>query len=155
MAEKKLNRVYISLGSNLGNREDTIYKSIEQLNLHVGKVVKQANLIETEPVEMKNAELFINTCVELLTSLTVEELLNELKQIEINLGRSSQSKGNNESRTIDLDILFYNNLVYSTENLSIPHPRYHKRDFVLIPLLELNNNLADPRTKLTLKQLIN
>lgn len=155
MAEKKLNRVYISLGSNLGNREDTIYKSIEQLNLQVGKVVKQANLIETEPVEMKNAELFINTCVELLTSLTVEELLNELKQIEINLGRSSQSKGKNESRTIDLDILFYNNLVYSTENLSIPHPRYHKRDFVLIPLLELNNNLADPRTKLTLKQLIN
>ncbi len=155
MAEKKLNRVYISLGSNLGNREKTIYKSIEMLNLRIGKVVKQARLIETEPIGMSNTNLFINTCVEVHTTLAVDDLLNELKKIELSLGRPSHSKGKYQSRTIDLDIIFYNECVFSTENLTIPHPRYHERYFVLIPLLELNNHLTDPRTKLTIKQLIN
>lgn len=155
MEEKQLNCVYISIGSNLGNRESTIYKSIELIDSLIGKVVKQAKLIETEPVDMNDSNLFINTCVEVHTPLVVEELLVELKKIEIKLGRSSKSKGKNESRTIDLDILFYNDIIYSTKNLTIPHSRFKKRDFVLFPLLELNNQLIDPKTKLTIKQLIN
>lgn len=155
MGEKGLNRVFIALGSNLGNREENINKAIEVINSTIGKVIKQAKNIETEPVDMSNSNLFINTCIEVQTSLNVEYLLEELKNIEINLGRPANSKGKNESRTIDLDIIFYNQIVYSSENLTIPHPNYHKRDFVLVPMLELDNQFIDPKTKITLKQLIN
>lgn len=155
MGEKGLNRVFIALGSNLGNREENINKAIEVINSTVGKVIKQAKNIETEPVDMSNSNLFINTCIEVQTSLNVEYLLEELKNIEINLGRPANSKGKNESRTIDLDIIFYNQIVYYSENLTIPHPNYHKRDFVLVPMLELDNQFIDPKTKITLKQLIN
>jgi 2-amino-4-hydroxy-6-hydroxymethyldihydropteridine diphosphokinase len=155
VGEKGLNRVFIALGSNLGNREENINKAIEVINSTIGKVIKQAKNIETEPVDMSNSNLFINTCIEVQTSLNVEYLLEELKNIEINLGRPSNSKGKNESRTIDLDIIFYNQIIYSSENLSIPHPNYHKRDFVLLPMLELDNHFIDPKTKITLKQLIN
>jgi 2-amino-4-hydroxy-6-hydroxymethyldihydropteridine diphosphokinase len=155
VGEKGLNRVFIALGSNLGNREENINKAIEVINSTIGKVIKQAKNIETEPVDMSNSNLFINTCIEVQTSLNVEYLLEELKNIEINLGRPANSKGKNESRTIDLDIIFYNQIVYSSENLTIPHPNYHKRDFVLVPMLELDNQFIDPKTKITLKQLIN
>ena len=155
MGEKGLNLAFIALGSNLGNREENINKAIELINSTIGKVIKQAKNIETEPVDMYNANLFMNTCIEVQTSLNVEYLLEELKNIEINLGRPSNSKGKNESRTIDLDIIFYNQIIYSSENLTIPHPNYHKRDFVLVPMLELDNQFIDPKTKITLKQLIN
>lgn len=155
MGEKGLNLAFIALGSNLGNREENINKAIELINSTIGKVIKQAKNIETEPVDMYNANLFMNTCIEVQTSLNVEYLLEELKKIEINLGRPANSKGKNESRTIDLDIIFYNQIVYSSENLTIPHPNYHKRDFVLVPMLELDNQFIDPKTKITLKQLIN
>lgn len=155
MGEKGLNRVFIALGSNLGNREENINKAIEVINSTIGKVIKQAKNIETEPVDMSNSNLFINTCIEVQTSLNVEYLLEELKNIEINLGRPANSKGKNESRTIDLDIIFYNQIVYYSENLTIPHLNYHKRDFVLVPMLELDNQFIDPKTKITLKQLIN
>ena len=155
MGEKGLNLAFIALGSNLGNREGNINKAIELINSTIGKVIKQAKNIETEPVDMYNANLFMNTCIEVQTSLNVEYLLEELKKIEINLGRPANSKGKNESRTIDLDIIFYNQIVYSSENLTIPHPNYHKRDFVLVPMLELDNQFIDPKTKITLKQLIN
>jgi 2-amino-4-hydroxy-6-hydroxymethyldihydropteridine diphosphokinase len=155
VGEKGLNRVFIALGSNLGNREENINKAIEVINSTIGKVIKQAKNIETEPVDMSNSNLFINTCIEVQTSLNVEYLLEELKNIEINLGRPANSKGKNESRTIDLDIIFYNQIVYYSENLTIPHLNYHKRDFVLVPMLELDNQFIDPKTKITLKQLIN
>jgi 2-amino-4-hydroxy-6-hydroxymethyldihydropteridine diphosphokinase len=155
VGEKGLNLAFIALGSNLGNREENINKAIELINSTIGKVIKQAKNIETEPVDMYNANLFMNTCIEVQTSLNVEYLLEELKKIEIKLGRSANSKGKNESRTIDLDIIFYNQIVYSSENLTIPHPNYHKRDFVLVPMLELDNQFIDPKTKITLKQLIN
>jgi 2-amino-4-hydroxy-6-hydroxymethyldihydropteridine diphosphokinase len=155
VGEKGLNLAFIALGANLGNREENIIKAIELINSTIGKVIKQAKNIETEPVDMYNANLFMNTCIEVQTSLNVEYLLEELKKIEINLGRSANSKGKNESRTIDLDIIFYNQIVYSSENLTIPHPNYHKRDFVLVPMLELDNQFIDPKTKITLKQLIN
>ena len=155
MGEKGLNLAFIALGSNLGNRDENINKAIELINSTIGKVIKQAKNIETEPVDMYNANLFMNTCIEVQTSLNVEYMLDELKKIEINLGRPANSKGKNESRTIDLDIIFYNQIVYSSENLTIPHPNYHKRDFVLVPMLELDNQFIDPKTKITLKQLIN
>jgi 2-amino-4-hydroxy-6-hydroxymethyldihydropteridine diphosphokinase len=155
VGEKGLNLTFIALGSNLGNREENINKAIELINSTIGKVIKQAKNIETEPVDMFNANLFMNTCIEVQTSLNIEYLLEELKKIEINLGRPFNSKGKNESRTIDLDIIFYNQIVYSSENLTIPHPNYHRRDFVLIPMLELDNQFIDPKTKMSLKQLIN
>ena len=79
MGEKGLNLAFIALGANLGNREENIIKAIELINSTIGKVIKQAKNIETEPVDMYNANLFMNTCIEVQTSLNVEYLLEELK----------------------------------------------------------------------------
>ena len=155
MAKEEINRVYISLGSNLGERKENLNKAIDLLNSRVGKVTNQSNYINTKPVDMKNADDFINACIEIQTSYNPLELLSQLKKIEIELGRQSNSKGKNESRTIDLDIIFFNQLIFNSEELKIPHPRYHLREFVLHPLSELNHKISDPCLKLTLKQLIN
>lgn len=155
MEKEKINLVYLSLGSNLGDKKKNLNKAIDLLNLRVGKITKHSSYITTKAVDMLDADDFVNACVELCTPLKPEELLNQLKKIEIELGRDSNSKGKNESRTIDLDIIFFNQLIYQSEELIIPHPRYHKREFVLIPLIEIAPNSYDPLLKLTLKQLIN
>jgi dihydroneopterin aldolase/2-amino-4-hydroxy-6-hydroxymethyldihydropteridine diphosphokinase len=118
-------------------------------------VTKQADYIETEPINMLSKDLFLNTCIELKTPLSAIELLVELKKIEETFGRNPGSKGKNESRTLDLDIIFFNKLIYSSIDLTIPHPRYHLRHFVLYPLKQIHENFMDPCLKLTLKQLIN
>jgi len=150
-----MNLVYIALGSNLGNKKENLDKAINLLNSSVGKVTKKSTYLVTKPVEMQSDENFLNACIELQTVFNPEELLNHMKNIEIELGRESNSKGKNESRTIDLDIIFFNQLIYNSNELKIPHPRYHLREFVLTPLMEISSNLYDPLLKLTLKQLIN
>jgi 2-amino-4-hydroxy-6-hydroxymethyldihydropteridine diphosphokinase len=155
VGKEELNCVYISMGSNLGDKKDNLDKAINLLNSKVGKVAKQSTYIVTKAVGMQNADDFLNACIELHTSLKPLELLSQLKEIEIELGRQSNSKGKYESRTIDLDIIFFNQLIFSSKELTIPHPKYHLRDFVLIPLLEINSNIIDPLIHLKLKQLIN
>lgn len=143
------------MGSNLGDKKNNLDKAIQLLNSRVGKITKQSKYIITKPVDIQNADDFLNACVEINTVLKPEELLIQLKKIEIELGRNIHSKGKNESRTIDLDIIFFNRLNYESKELKIPHSKYHLREFVLIPLSELDSNLFDPNLKLTLKQLIN
>ena len=155
MGREEINVSYIALGSNIGDKKAHLDNAISVLNATIGKVTKQARYIETEPVEMQTKDLFLNTCIEFETALSAQELLRELKKIEEQLGRSANSKGQYESRTIDLDVIFFNQLIFQSKELTIPHPRYHLREFVLNPMHELNPNLLDPCLKLTLKQLIN
>jgi 2-amino-4-hydroxy-6-hydroxymethyldihydropteridine diphosphokinase len=155
VGREEINVAYIALGSNIGDKKAHLDNAISILNTTIGKVTKQARYIETEPVEMKTKDLFLNTCIEFETALSEKELLIALKKIEEQLGRSARSKGQYESRTIDLDIIFFKQLTLQSIELTIPHPRYHLREFVLNPLHELNPNLLDPCIKLTLKQLIN
>jgi 2-amino-4-hydroxy-6-hydroxymethyldihydropteridine diphosphokinase len=155
VGREEINIAYIALGSNLGDKKSHLDKAIQILNSTIGNVIKQADYIETEPIDMLSKDLFLNTCIELKTPLSAIKLLVELKKIEENFGRNPSSKGKNESRTLDLDIIFFNQLIYSSIDLTIPHPRYHVRDFVLYPLKQINEHFVDPCLKLTIKQLIN
>jgi 2-amino-4-hydroxy-6-hydroxymethyldihydropteridine diphosphokinase len=155
VGREEINTAYIALGSNLGDKKSHLDNAIQVLNSTIGNVTKQADYIETEPINMLSKDLFLNTCIELITPLSAIELLVELKKIEETFGRNPGSKGKNESRTLDLDIIFFNKLIYSSIDLTIPHPRYHLRHFVLYPLKQIHENFMDPCLKLTLKQLIN
>lgn len=134
---------YISLGSNLGDREDTIKKAIHHLS-SIGSltILKQSSLLETEPVDFLQQPFFLNKIIILETQLPPQNLLDTLKQAEIDLGRKKTfPKG---PRSIDLDILLYDDLVLNTEDLIIPHPEIKNRKFILQHLVELDPELIDP-----------
>ena len=153
--EKTVKTVILALGSNLGNRLNTINSAIQKIESEVGEIISIADCIETAPFEMESVENFMNSCIEIETELTVWEVLKKLQKIEIDLGRPKNMKGKNESRTIDIDIIFYDSEMIETTELCIPHKEYHTRSFVLIPLLQIAPNFIDPSKHLTVKQLIN
>ena len=153
--EKTVKTVILALGSNLGNRLNTINSAIQKIESEVGEIISIADCIETAPFEMESVENFMNSCIEIETELNVWEVLKKLQKIEIDLGRPKNTKGKNESRTIDIDIIFYDSEMIETTELCIPHKEYHTRSFVLIPLLQIAPNFIDPSKHLTVKQLIN
>ena len=104
---------------------------------------------------MESDENFLNSCIEIETELSAWEVLKKLQKIEVDLGRLEKTKGKNESRTIDLDIIFYGSEIINIPGLNVPHISYLKRDFVLIPLLQIAPLYIDPIRNLTIKQLIN
>ena len=133
--------VYISLGSNLGNRKSYLQQAIEAIATQVGTIVDIAPIYET-PSWGFSGEAFLNTCLLCRTHLTAEEVMAQLLRIEYSLGRERiPNKKEYLSRTIDLDILFYDDKIINTEFLTIPHPLLQHRKFVLKPLASLNDTL--------------
>ena len=128
---------YIALGSNLGQRNKNIRLALKYLSQDPGvKIIKTSSLIETEPVGGPTQPKFLNAAAKLKTSYSAAELLKRLKAIEIRLGREAiHSK--DYPRTIDLDILLYDNLKINQQDLKIPHPRMWEREFVKVPLREI------------------
>ncbi len=142
-----MNRVaYISLGSNMGNRESYLEKAINILGSH-GKIeiIKRSSIYETDPVGFTEQGKFLNMVIEIHTSLRPETLLQQCLQVEIDLGREREFKWG--PRIIDLDILLYHQESIESENLLIPHPRMQERAFVLIPLIELAPTIEHPVLK--------
>lgn len=137
-------RVYIGLGTNVGDRLSNLRSAIDAVNM-VDEVVAQSSICETEPwgVDEPQRE-YLNAVIVIETTLEPVELLDRLLRIERELGRGPHTK--NAPRVIDLDILFFGSrVVHDSENdLDIPHPRLHERAFVLIPLAELAPDLAHP-----------
>lgn len=135
-----MNRAFIALGTNIEPREtflaDGLSALAKQKNL---KIVKKSSIYETAPVGYLDQDNFLNMVIEVKTSLSVIELLNYCQDIEQQLGRERSVRFG--PRTIDLDILMYNQENSNTERLIIPHPRMHERAFVLIPLNEIAANL--------------
>ncbi|MDY4644860.1 2-amino-4-hydroxy-6-hydroxymethyldihydropteridine diphosphokinase [Prevotella sp.] len=130
--------VYLSLGSNLGDRHATMRRAIDMLNAEAGTVDRQSSLLETEPWGFESANKFLNMCVRLLTTLTPEQLLLKTQDIEKRLGRTVKSvDGKYHDRPIDIDMLMYDDVNISTPTLTLPHPHMHERDFVMIPLREI------------------
>jgi 2-amino-4-hydroxy-6-hydroxymethyldihydropteridine diphosphokinase len=148
-----MNSVYISLGSNIGEREANLQKSIELLNKMAGEVVLASSLYETEPWEMDGAKSFINQVVLLKTNLSADELLDILLEAERSLGRV-RTTGKYESRVIDLDILFFNESIITSDKLTVPHPFLHQRKFVLEPLSEINPGFVHPVLNMTIDSLL-
>jgi 2-amino-4-hydroxy-6-hydroxymethyldihydropteridine diphosphokinase len=135
-------RVFLGLGSNLGNRLENIFKALEELS-RIGKVERVSTVYESPPWGVENQPSFLNCVVELRTDSEPEDLLKAVKEIEQKLGRVKRFHWG--PREIDIDILLYGEEVVDETHLKIPHPFIQERDFVLFPLLELDESLKDPR----------
>ena len=138
-----MNTVYLGLGSNLGQREKNIATALDQLNAHDAITIQQvANQYETVAVSQYQQPNYLNSAVKIATILTPEELLNVTEGIETAMGR--RSKGLGDPRIIDIDILFYNDDVISSDRLTIPHALAHERLFVLNPLMDIAADYIHP-----------
>jgi 2-amino-4-hydroxy-6-hydroxymethyldihydropteridine diphosphokinase len=142
--------VYLGLGSNIEDKRENINKAIAALK-EFSALQKISPLYVTEPVGVKDQEWFLNGVVEIVTDLPPTALLEKVKSIEKSLGRKETVTGG--PRTIDIDILFYGDLVLQTQHLIIPHPRIQERLFVLRPMMDLNPGLVHPILHKTIQQL--
>jgi len=133
---------YLCLGSNMGEREEDLCQALTLLSQKVN-IEEVSSVYETEPVGYKEQPLFLNLVCRIITSLHPEELLHLAKEIEARMGRVPSFP--NAPRPIDIDILFYDNKIVKTHNLTIPHPRLKERAFVLIPLAEIAPDLVHPK----------
>ncbi len=141
--QKKEVVAYIGVGSNIGNRQENLEKSIEEMKkMRSTRVSKISSFYDTEPVGFVNQDRFLNAVVEICTFLSPRELLNNLQQIEIVLKRKKTRRWG--PRTIDLDILFYGNYKIQERDLVIPHERLTERAFVLVPLAEIAPFFVNP-----------
>jgi 2-amino-4-hydroxy-6-hydroxymethyldihydropteridine diphosphokinase len=137
--------VVISLGSNLGDRQGLIHSALDALReLPDSEVSKVSSLYETAPMEKTDQPYFLNAVLKLRTGLTVRDLWRHMQRIEGELGRVRTERWG--PRTIDLDLVLYENQVIEEKDLVVPHPRYRERAFVLIPLLEIAPELTDPES---------
>lgn len=143
--------IHISIGSNIGDRQANCRNAIERLKDKGIFVIKASSMYETKPWGVEKQADFINIAVEAETPLLPKQLLKALKEIEKEMGRQESIKWG--PRMIDLDILFYDDAVIDTEYLHIPHQLLHKRNFVLMPLLEIAPDKVHPALKKTVRQL--
>jgi 2-amino-4-hydroxy-6-hydroxymethyldihydropteridine diphosphokinase len=135
---------YLSLGSNVGDREQYLKNAIKLLNDHHEiEVTRVSSIYETDPVGYTDQGEFLNLVLEIKTSLSAETLLHQCLQVEKDLGREREFRWG--PRIIDLDILLYNHENIETEELIVPHPRMHERAFVLVPLVELSQTIKHPK----------
>ncbi len=136
-----MTELYLSLGSNLGDRENMLRRAFALIGEGIGEVQRVSSFIETEPWGFRSPHPFLNAVCKVLTRLSPEQCLVEAQRIERQLGRTVKSKdGVYHDRTIDIDLLLYGNLRISTPTLTLPHPLMHERDFVMIPLREIMRN---------------
>lgn len=130
--------IYLSLGSNLGDRHAAMKKAVELIGKLVGTVDRRSSLIETEPWGFESPNRFLNMCVRVRSKLTPFEVLDATQHIERELGRTKKSDdGHYHDRPIDIDILTYDNISIDSPRLTIPHPHMRERDFVMVPLREI------------------
>jgi len=144
-------KVYLGLGSNLGDRVGNLASAVERLSQKI-TIKKLSSVYETEPVYYKEQPLYLNAVLSAVTKLDPFELLRFVKSIESTLGR--QPSFRNAPRTIDIDILFYGDQVAETAELIIPHPRIAERAFVLVPLAEIAPRLVHPLLQKRVSELL-
>jgi 2-amino-4-hydroxy-6-hydroxymethyldihydropteridine diphosphokinase len=145
-------RIYLSLGSNLGDRAENLSRAIRALPGAGARTLRRSSLFETEPVDFPDQPWFLNCVVEAETTLPPENLLRALQGIERQMGsRKLIARG---PRIVDLDIIFYGSSVIRAMEIEIPHPRMAARRFVLVPLAELAPSLVHPVLRVSIAELL-
>ena len=150
-----MNDVYLCLGGNIGNCVSAFTEAKTLINAKIGSIIKSSGIYRTQAWGMDNAPDFYNQVIEVKTSLFAQDVMNNLLEIEKQMGRERNIEANSyQNRVIDLDILFFNAEIIQTETVEIPHPRMHLRNFVLIPLKEIAPNLIHPILKKNISELL-
>ncbi|MGB2867983.1 MAG: 2-amino-4-hydroxy-6-hydroxymethyldihydropteridine diphosphokinase [Bacteroidota bacterium] len=148
-----MGRVFVGLGSNLGDRLHFLERAVSALEMLPGfRLLKRSFIYETEPVGLTEQPEFLNMVVELATSLPARELLKELKSVEQTLGRTATKRWG--PREIDLDLLYHGDTVLDEDGFHIPHQEIPNRKFVLVPLNEIAPDFLDPRRKTAIATLL-
>lgn len=147
----KLTQIYLHTGSNLGDRGAHLKKAVELIEEKIGVVEKASQVYRTKAWGLADQPDFLNQALEVKTSLSPLNLLDQVLAIEDQMGRKRVKKWG--QRLIDIDILFYGDQVFKLDRLTIPHPYLHHRNFVLIPLLEIAPEFIHPAFKLSIAEL--
>ena len=148
-----MNRVCFSLGSNLGERGAILKEATTAIEEQIGYIIAYSSFYESTAIGFEAETKFLNSCLIIDSLLSPNEILSITSEIETKLGRT-RTKDGYQSRTLDIDIIFYNDDIIETTDLRIPHPRMHERLFVLLPLKELIAKQIHPELGLSIEQLI-
>ena len=146
-----MSKVYFSIGSNKGNRSGLINEAIDKIDIIIGKVMLKSSIYDTKSWGF-NSNNFYNICILVESKLSPELILNKTLTIEKEMGRLKKTDQYSD-RFIDIDILFFDNMIVNSKTLDIPHPRIQLRKFVLTPMLELTPDLIHPILKKSIRQL--
>ena len=136
-----MNLVYLSIGTNLGNKIENLKNAISRLSSIV-TINSISSVYETEPLNVQKQDNFLNIAIEVQTNFPPLELIEKLKKIESEMGRVLSES--NKPRIIDIDIIFYNSIILDEVRIQVPHPRAHKRAFVIFPIMDLNPAFVHP-----------
>lgn len=145
MADKISHTVFLSLGSNLGDRIGAIGRAYEEIEKRIGKIISRSAFYLSEPEGFESENSFVNSVCKVVTDLLPYKLLEETRQIEKELGRCGKSiDGRYADRIIDIDMLMYDSRIIEDQLLTVPHPRFHLRGFVLVPFAEISPDTVHP-----------
>lgn len=147
----RLSKTHLLLGANLGDRATTLAEANKLVAQKIGKVVKASSLYETQPWGKTDQPEFLNQALEVATELPPLAVLKAILEIEQQLGRTRQEKW--DARSIDIDMLFYDAKILKTNDLTLPHPHLHERNFALVPMLEIAPTKQHPIFKKTIEEL--
>lgn len=145
------NKVYLGLGSNVGDKTGFLMKAVDLIGEKVN-ILKTSRIYLSKPVGYENQDIFLNMVIYGETELNLLSLFEFVKEIEKKVGRIDRFKWG--PREIDIDILFFNDDVYSSDILTVPHPLLHERDFVIVPLMDINPDYVHPQLGLKVRDLL-
>jgi len=149
-----MNVVYLLLGSNLDDRSASLKLARAAISSGIGNIISESSIYESEPWGFHSEQQFLNQVVRIETNFKPLHVLDEILKIEIKLGRKRENSEGYVSRTIDIDILFFNDEIISEDILTVPHPKIQERMFTLLPMSELNRSMIHPITHKSIGELI-